>query len=349
LKISGLGSIEGPVDLSLMRNQGTEPFLGRGRTWQGTEAWHEVGEFDDEGGAIVVRVGPDIVDPIVALPSNVAYRLTIATGASKQAGTLKINRPLLGSTAAAAAEAPPPPPPPPVQEPEPIPVVEPELPPEPILEAEPPPPVTESPTEPAKGKSWMPVAAAAIVLVLLVGGGAAAYFNCWIPGFGPAACDKKVAEEEPPKPEPKKKEEPAKVAALPSTCKGVDAEECYRIANTALEQKELETARQLFQQAARLGSVPANLRVAEMYDPDKWSAAVSPEEQPDWETAAYWYEEAARKGDVNGQIGAGRILCKHAPDTFEQERGLAFLQKAAEQGGGEAIQSLLKECEAKVQ
>ena len=355
LKITGLGTVEAPVDLSLMRNQGTEPYLGLSRAWQGTEIWHQVSDFEDEGDAVVVRVGPDIVDPIVALPSNVAYRLTIAMGASKQAGTLKINRPLLGSTAAAEEAAPLPPPP--VQEPDPAPIqaVEPELPAEPIVEDEAPPPVTQQPSDLPKPKSLAPVVAVAAVLLLLVGGGAAAYFNCWIPGFGPAACKEEALEDKTAETEKAKeqldesKTEQVAKAVAASSCSGLGAEECYGVAKTAMEKKEIENARQLFQQAARLGSVHANLRVAEMYDPDTWSAEASPEEQPDWETAAYWYEEAARKGDADGQIGAGRVLCKHATDSFEQERGLSFLQKASQQGGGEEIQSLLKECEAKVQ
>lgn len=334
LKVTGFEPTTEPVDFSLMRNQGTEPFLGRDGTWQGTEVWHSLSEVEDQGGVSVIRLGPTIVDPVVSLPPNVAFRVTLATGASKQVGTLKISRPLLGSSAAMEAAPPPPPPPP-----EPEPPVEAE--PAPTLEPapEPAPPVSKPvPAPQPTKKSSMSLIVAAAVLLLLVGGGSAAWFTCLFPGFGPDTCGgKPTGGTTLPKPE------------TPKNCKGLDANACYGVATTALEAKELELARQLYQQAAKLGAVPANVRVAEMYDPDTWSAETSPEDKADWETAAYWYEEAARLGDVQGQVGAGRVLCRHAPDSFEQKRGLNFLRAASEQGGGEDVQALLKECEAKAQ
>ena len=338
LKVTGLEPTTGPLDFSLMRNQGNEPFLGRDGTWQGTEVWHSLSEVEDHGGISVIRLGPTIVDPVVGLPPNVAFRVTLATGAGKQAGTLKVSRPLLGSSAAMEAAPPPPPPPPPVK-PEPAPPAEPEPAPEPPPAPKPAPPVSKPDPEPEPPKkSSMPLIVAAAAILLLVGGGSAAWFSCLIPGFGPDTCGADSAKvTPPPKPE------------APKNCNGLDADACYGAATTALEAKDLELARQLYQQATKLGAVPANLRVAEMYDPDTWSAETSPEEKADWETAAYWYEEAARQGNVEGQIAAGRVLCRHAPGSFEQKRGLNFLRAASEQGGGEDVQSLLKECEAKAQ
>lgn len=349
LKISGLGPVDGPLDLSLMRNQGTAPYLGRGGHWQATESWHTVADLEPRGDALVARVGPDIVDAIVALPTTVAYRLTAADGARKQAGTLKVNRPLLGSTAAAAEERPqPPPPPPPEPEPEPEPAPpEPEPRPEPIAAAPAPPMAEALPPETQRG--WLPALIGMAVLLLLVGGGAYAYFNCLISGFGPASCaapapvqaegEATPAESETAKPEPA---EPAAQAAC------ADAEACMAAAAAAVQAGEAVRGRELYQKAARMGSVAANVRIAEMYDPETWSAGSSPVSEADWDTAAYWYEEAARQGDRAAQIGAGRVLCRHAPDRVQQERGLRYLQEATAGGADDAVQQLVNECKGKL-
>jgi TPR repeat protein len=120
------------------------------------------------------------------------------------------------------------------------------------------------------------------------------------------------------------------------------------VAVKALEARRLEPARQLLQQAAKLGATEASLRLAEMYDPKTWSSDQSPVEQPDWETASYWYEEAARGGEARGMIGAGRLYCEFAVDPVFIERGLEWLRKAATApDAGAEVKKLLTACEGK--
>jgi len=339
LRVGGFDPGDDVLELSLMRNQGTAPYLGDGGIWQATEVWHTAGEVERAAGELVIRLGPEIVDPIVTQPTTVAYRLTLAAGVTRASGTLKVSRPLLGSEAAtdertdpaaeadaarrraideaAATKAPPP------------------------IITDPPPPIVVQPR-----RSGPIVALAALAALGL---GAGAWYACWLPGIGPARCEGEVA---PRDDEPAADEDATPPATEPeptaaASCVGLAAAACLAKAEQALGDGQLEPARQLFQQAAGLGSVEANNRMARMYDPETWNAESSPVAEPDWETAVYWYEAAARQNDVAGKAGAGRLLCRHAGTSFERKRALEYLEAAAE-GGDEAAKALIAECEAKV-
>ncbi len=364
LRIAGLGTAGGAVDLSLKCNQVTAPFLGAGGRWQATETWHSVTAMTAEGDDLLIPVGPEIVDAIVAQPSRVAYYLTVANGVQKQGATLTVHR-LLGSGAAAddqaerdrlqreaeererqereaerlrreqeeaerarldeaerlrrdqeeatvlAAQR---------QTAEPL---------APVLEPEP------------QRRRWM-LALIPALLVLSVAAVAGSWYACLIPipGFVPARC---VApdEVEPVPPPP-----PSPVVESPTSCAGLGAEECIRLAETALSEKRLEPARQLFQQAVQLGGTQAAVALGRMYDPETWSAAASPAAAADWETAVYWYETAARAGDGAGLLGAGRLLCREAKSDIERRQGLKYLREAETKGIAEA-KALIPACEAK--
>ncbi len=347
IRITGLGDPEGPIDFSLMRNQGTQPYLGQGRVWQASETWHVAEEVAADSDAIIIPVGPEIIDPIVGQSANVAYRLTVASGTKKQVATLTVHRPLLGSSAAApdttavleqqqreeaarraaeeeeaarraaeeeaaqrAALA--------VEEEAQRRREETEVVPEP------------GPEDPGRTRRW-PLIAALLVLLAVIGGSAGAWFGCLIEGFGPPTCNAQKSEPEPPR-----------EAEL--SCAGLtDGGACLDVARIALEQKKLEPARQLLQQAASLGSIEANLEIARMYDPETWSAETSPVAAANWETAVFWYEKAARQGDGTGQLAAGKLLCLNALTDFEKAQGRHYLDQAAKSGNGEA-QTLLSEC-----
>jgi hypothetical protein len=134
----------------------------------------------------------------------------------------------------------------------------------------------------------------------------------------------------------------------PKSCTGIKAKDCLALALKALDAKELEPARQLLQQAAKLGATEASLHLAEMYDPKTWSSDRSPVEKADWETAGYWYEEAARGGEARGMIGAGRLYCQFASDPVFVESGLEWLRKAATAPDADAeVKELLTACEGK--
>ena len=356
LRIAGLGELSGPIDFSLMRNQGTQPYLGAGQAWQASETWHSAGEVAREGDGVVILVGPDIVDAIVGQPANVSYRLIVAAGAKKEATTLKVQRPLLGSSAAAPDESA---------------ALEQQQREEEARRAREEEEAArraaeeeaarraalaaedearrrreESETVPEPGledtgrrRRW-PMIAALLVLLGLIGGGAGAWFGCLIEGFGPPSCGAPATTEVAivdPAPEPPGEES--------LSCAGLtDGNACLAVARRALEQKKLEPARQLLQQAASLGSVEANLVIARMYDPETWSAEASPVAAANWETAVFWYEKAARQGDSTGQLAAGKLLCRNALTAFEKTQGRSYLDQAAKGGSAEA-QTLLSECQ----
>jgi len=346
LRVSGFDPKGEAVELSLMRNQGTTPYLGNGGVWQATEEWHPAVDVERAGTELVIRVGPEIVDPIVTQPTTVAYRLTVAAGVARDVGTLTVTRPLLGSGAAhedggsdlaaeeaaraAAAAA--------AEEAERKKVVVPE----------PPPPIAVYPPEPVpvRPKKW-PIVVVLALLALLSGVGGA-WYSCIFPGMGAARCSGLEPKPEPETPAttvPEAKPETPAVAT--TSCAGLDAAACLAKGDAALGAGELEPARQLFQEAAGLGSVEANLRMARMYDPETWSAKTSPVAEADWETAVYWYEAAAKQNDVAGKAGAGRLLCQNAGTGFERKRALEYL-KAAAVGGDEKAKAMIAECEAKV-
>jgi len=353
---------------ALMRNQGNKPFLGGGGNWQATEVWHPAEVVDRDDAAMVIAIGPEVVDAVVAQPANVALRLMLSADDAREMGTLRIIQPLYGSSAAGGpddaalleqqkreaeekrreedenrrraeeeeerrrqaalederlrqeAEA--------AQRAEDAEVAE--------------PPEETSPAAVAavdrdgKGKR-IGLIAAAIALLAVAGAGAGAWFSCLVPGFGPASCHGAT-------------EEAASTGAEPApdaaalTCAGLTSgSDCYAVAEKALTQKKLEPARQLFQQAASMGSVEANIAVARMYDPKTWSAEASPVASPNWETAAFWYEKAARQGDQLAQRETGRLLCGNAGTGFEKRQGRTYLEKAAEAGDTEA-KALIETC-----
>lgn len=340
LRIGGLRAA-GSFEFSLMRNQGTEPYLGRGGVWQATEVYHPTAEIERVGDAIVVLVGPDIVDAIVGQPAANAYLLTVATDTGREQGTLKVDRSILGSAAERPAGE------------QPVSAAEEDAARQRAEEearrqqeeqarrkqAEEEPsrkealPQTMPPT-PRRYARWI---AAVVALLALVA--AEVWYTCLIPGFGAPGC-RGV-------PEVPAETVAGEAKGRPASCAGLDAAGCLAIARAALARHDLEAARQLFQTAARLGSVEADNALARMYDPAVWSADSSPNAHPDWETAVYWYETAARAGDLAGTLGAGRLLCGHAATDFERKRGLAYLQDAAAAGSAEA-KSLVAGCEAMV-
>jgi TPR repeat protein len=366
LRIVGLGESSGPIDFSLMRNQGTQPYLGKGGIWQASETWHAADEVVVDGDVVVIPVGPDIVDAIVGQSANVAYRLAVAAGATKQVATLKVHGPLLGSGAAApddtaaleqqqreeearraredeerraretedalrrtAAEE--------AARRATLAAAEDEARKrheESALETE----QTQQDSHQSTNRRRWPVIAALLALLVLIGGSGGAWFGCLIKGFGPPACNAELpASAELPVVDPPVEAE--------LSCAGLtDGNACFEVAQRALEQKQLEPARQLLQQAASLGSVEANVFIARMYDPETWSTEASPVAAASWETAVYWYEKAARQGDGTGQLAAGKLLCQNALTEFEKNQGRSYLDQASKAGNAEA-QTLLPGCQ----
>lgn len=349
LRIEGLPPLAPPVDLAVERNQGRERFLRSGGVWQASEAWFTIDNVVAGDSVSLIRVGPEIVDPIVGQPPTVAYRLTIAAGTQRgKPAVMTVNRGLLGSRAAAGPE---------VDadaarreadalrqrqaeeeerrrreaEEEALRRFREE---EAALRPAPPHPLPEPPP-PAPRRRW-PLIAAGAAPLLLAAVAAGVWFGCLIPGFGPASCAA------PQQPSP-----PALEQSADLSCAGLTPDACYEAAKRALADRQLERGRQLCQRAAALGSVEANLCVARLYDPATWTRADSPAPQADWETATYWYETAAKQGNTTGLVGAGRLLCEAAASDFEHQRGLDYLRQAFAKGGDSSLQQQIAACEAK--
>ena len=352
IAISGLRSHAAPLQLVLMRNQAIEPYLAPDGSWQGNETLLTVSVLETRGDTLSALAGPELVDAIVAQPASVAYRLTVVSDQGKVHGTLKVKHPLLGSLAAAPAR---PVAPEPAQEP-PTPRNE-----APEHPAAPKPPPTEpdpSPREPLAEQREEPPATqrpgnlvlvvVAVALLLLVAAGAYyAWRMCLFPDLGPGGCVEPVGP--PPSIEPSTARGNSPIAdnGLVRSCRGLAPADCIAAAE-ALRESDMELARELYQQAARMGSTQAMLQIGEMYDPDTWSSATSPEAAPDWETAAYWYESAAQRGILDGQVRAGRVLCRHGGNSLEIMRGVEFLAQAIAAGAAGDTPALLSNCRSRL-
>lgn len=348
--------------------------------WQTEMARIPVEVVAGEGGRPTIRVGPAVVDAMVAL-GGTPVRVTLASGEGPdQVGALKIDRELLGSAArdagrgtriatasrpAAAAPAAVAPPETPAVE------VRNSVSVEPAPEG---PSAVQLPMEPEgpapeRRSRWARLAAGVAGVLLLLGAGVWAYFHCLLPGLAPAGCGvapalagpagaggspgasvPPVQDAEPPAttggagPVEDPGQAPPPPAEKPVRCVNMGAEECLALADATFQAGDLGRARQLYQSAARLGAVAANVKLARMYDPDGWSASASPAAQADWETAAYWYEEAARAKDVGGLLGAGRLLCRFGRSEIERRRALDFLREARERGAGPEAEALAQAC-----
>ncbi len=328
LTIAPLAPSPPVVRFSLQHNQGGDSFLGPEGRWRATVYEHEASAEASEGG-VRIALGPWFVDAITDYSMTRVYQLSVHVATGTDSGRLRVDRQLLGSKAEGRTPAKPP-----VE----LVVEEPREPEPTVVEAAP--VVMDVPAPPPRPRSRLPLVILSVLVLAAVGLGAWLWWDCRIPGVGPGRCGAPLPS--PPSPLP-----PAPVAD-PATCAGLDAKTCLTVAMKAFEARRLEPARQLLQQAAKLGATEASLQLAAMYDPKTWSAERSPVEQPDWDTASYWYEEAARGGEPRGMIGAGRLYCQFATDRAFIERGLQWLHKAATSPDvGSEAQDLLKSCEAK--
>lgn len=345
LKAAGLPLTEGPVRLWVQRNQGAEPYLGRGRAWATQPVYHELPPPVILDGFPAFSLGPDLVDPIALLPPNCMVLIGFEAGGAKDQGRVTIRR-LLPSAAAGEGNSgasdvvrhdPPPLSVAPAPEPEPAP--------EPVVETPVAEPLVAEPrvADPAvlvdAPKSKLSPAVLAMIAALLLVGGAGGLYFAGLPPFAAKTTETT--------------REVAPVAAKPvdaSADGAIDSREAlarYLAANPAAEAalakaKELEAqgkrdfAMLVYQYASRQGSAAASLTLGRMYDPDTWSKETSPMERPDAETAAYWYEPAARAGNVEAQRRLGKILVALPQGGIQKDKGKEWLSKAAEAGDAEA-------------
>jgi hypothetical protein len=344
LKIIGLPPETGALDFWVERNQGAETFLGTGGQWTTQTVLHSVGAPSDEGGGKVLRLGPEIVDPIATLPPNCLVLMGVEAAGVKEQGRVTVRGLLASSAAGARVESG-------VRtvrqsEPDPV-VVDPEPDPEPMrpLRAEPldqqPPfvpltPIVSDPTDlvdrPRRTSPGVVILGTVLVLILVAGG----WYFAGLPPFGKGA--------EAPATPVATAPEPAAPVAVNGPIDSREALSRYIATNPSAEaatakavelggQGHLDFAMLVHQYAARLGSADSAIALGHMYDPDTWSKSTSPMDKPDAETAAYWYEPAAKAGNVEAERRLGKILLGL---PGQQDKAKEWLGKAATAGDAEA-------------
>lgn len=341
LHIEGGGLSAGPLQASIQSNQ-NEQYLAAGGAWQNAEVWHDL-STEADGAGVTVALGPDLVDPIVALPPNCLLRLRVKNG---DYGGIAV-RGLLhsvasGSRPAGEADR--------VFHPDPAPVVKQSVTEEVASAPEPSPDVAISTGDriglshpPAEGGSSKLLVMVAAGLLVLAVAGAGAYF--WL-GRHHAAREENTAASEQNEAAPEQKDgtEPLKVPAEIASRGDValyiqsnpSAADALAQAGKLAQGGKLDLAMLVYQYAARAGSTDADMALAHMYDPETWSAKTSPMPQADAETAAYWYEPAAQAGTVEAQRRLGQILVELNPSGFQHDKGKEWLSKAAAAGDSKA-------------
>lgn len=345
LKIIGLPPEAGALDIWVERNQGAETFLGTGGQWTTQPVRHAMGAASSEGPARLLRLGPDIVDPIATLPPNCLVLMGVEAEGVKEQGRVTV-RGLLASSAAGervesgvrtVRQA----------DPDPVVVVDPESDPEPMppLRAEPldqqPPfipltPIVGDPTDlvdrPRRTSPGVVILGVVLVLILVAGG----WYFSGLPPFGKGV--------EAPAAPVAAAPEPAAPVAVNGPIDSREALSRYLATNPTAEaatakagelasQGHLDFAMLAHQYAARLGSTESAVALGHMYDPDTWSKSISPMDKPDAETAAYWYEPAAKAGNVEAERRLGKILLGM---QGQQDKAKEWLGKAAAAGDAEA-------------
>jgi TPR repeat protein len=173
----------------------------------------------------------------------------------------------------------------------------------------------------------------AVAVALLVAGGAW-YFKDKL--FGEQATEAVVPPAQP---------------AIPTTLAGArqflasnpGADESFGLAEKFREAKQLDGAFLLLRNAAGKGNAAAALALGEMYDPATYSPETSPLPAPNPTQAAEWYKQAAEAGIAEAQYRYGVLLMSgKTEEPNGPEKGVAWLQKAADQGHQNAKEALPK-------
>ncbi|MBN2751701.1 MAG: sel1 repeat family protein [Rhodospirillaceae bacterium] len=340
LRIHGLPPVDQPVRLWVQRNQGTEPFLGRGVQWVTQSVLHELPPPVADGDLQTLSLGPELVNPIALLPPNCMVMIGVEANGIKDQGRVVIRQLLPSAAAGEGADnqtqvvrhtMPD----------EPV-VPEPMLEPEPTLTIEPEDvPLVADPVvlvDPPKNK-LSPAVLGMVAGLVLLAGTAGLYFAGLLP-FATSQTTDAVRDVAAVKAEVVKPEADGVIDSREALGRYLagnpSASAATAKADELAAQKKLDFAMLIYQYASRLGSVEAALALGHVYDPDTWSKETSPMERPDAETAAYWYEPAARAGNVEAQRRLGKILLALPQGGIQKDKGKDWLGKAAAAGDAEA-------------
>ncbi|MET1027673.1 MAG: hypothetical protein ABWY00_10930 [Dongiaceae bacterium] len=354
IRLSGIDIPAGDCTIQIQRNQSPDSYLGLTGQWQSSpDCWHQLSGRDVTAisGGIEFLIGERLVDPILTVQAQNAFRLSLRSTAGAVTTTALVpstRQPLLAS--AARHEAP-------AEVPEPIPAPKPVE--APIAVEAPAPTMTlkadpadhfgapireaddrEKSPAPAKSRKGLLLGVLAAVVVL-GGAAAAAYFYLKPQGQQPA--------------------QTAAVAPTEQSTREIlqafmkDNPDAAAIVGKADKMKSdgnIDAAVYLYRQGADRGDAHSALQLGILYDPGETVAAAgAPANAPangtvntlakSSDTAAFWYGKAADAGLAEAQRRLGNLLTKdHPADSGEFKNGVTLLQAASKQGDAEASAKL---------
>jgi hypothetical protein len=368
IRLTGMATTPaGDCSLRIQRNQSPDSYLGLNGRWQSSpESWHSLmtGDVVAMPDGLAFKVGPLLVDPILATLSESAFRLTLQSSAGQITAPLvpSTQFPLLASSARqeeiAPALPPAPPPPPPEPTPKPAPVQQPEpmtlrVDPEDQLRVARGDEKVEKPVEKtSSGKGKLIAGIVAVIVLAAVGAGAYFYFQKNGPALETASTTSPQSTREMLQSFMKDNPDTAKIVGK--------ADEMSKAGN-------VEAALYLYRQGADHGDARSALQLGILYDPGEAtpgastngatttgtatdnattsggapSDAAATAVTKSSDTAAFWYGKAADAGLAEAQRRLGLLLTKtHPAGTGEFDNGVAMLQAASKQGDAEATAKL---------
>jgi hypothetical protein len=347
LRVSELEAAPDGLALSIQRQQGPDTHLADDG-WRRTEAWLLPEHVERRRDVLEFHLGPEICDRLAGIATvrvrvkepdiGVVGTTVVAWPAMLTSGALDPSRRFDDETVRlrrAQPKASPAPPPEP--EPEPAPAPEPPAPPftpprPPELRAS---RALDPKPEPSSRTGWL---IAALVLVALAGGGYhvyTTYFQKPAPVVAAAT------------PTPAPAPVPAATAAGKSVRDIVGEYFATKPTPEAMLAKardyakagEMAAAFLVFRRAAETGNVPAQLELAQFYDPLSTPAKAG--FTPDGPRAADWYERAALAGSAEAQRKLGLLLAKGGGGlAADPGKAKTWLQQAASQNDADAKKAL---------
>jgi len=345
LRVSELDAAPDGLALSIQRQQGPDSHLGDDG-WRRTEAWLLPAQVERRRDALEFHLGPEICDRLAGIATVrlrvkepdigvvgttvIAWPAMLTSGALDPSSRLDDETVRLRRGEPKAAS-----PPPPEPEPEPEPPAPPFTPPPPRPELRASRALDRGPPEQSSRTGWL---IAALVVVALLGGGYHVYTTYFQ------------------KPQPAVAAAPATPTPAPVPAASTAGKSVRDIVGEYLAMKptpeamlakardygkagELGAAFLVFRRAAEIGNVPAQIELAQFYDP----LATPPKEgfTPDAARAAEWYERAALAGSAEAQRKLGLLLAKGGANLpVDAAKAKGWLQQAAAQNDADAKKAL---------
>src|SRR6266545_614893 len=347
LRVSELEAAPDGLALSIQRQQGPDSHLADDG-WRRTEAWLLPERVERRRDTLEFHLGPEICDRLAGIATvrvrvkepdiGVVGTTVVAWPAMLTSGALDPSSRQYDETVRlrrAQLKVAPAPPPEPKPEPTPEPPAPPFTPPPPRPELRASRALDPGPPERSSGAGWL---IAALVVVALLGGGYHVY-TTYFQKPEPAVA---VATPTP---------APAPVPAASAPGKSVrdvvgeylatkpTPEAMLAKARDYAKAGEMGAAFLVFRRAAETGHAPAQLELAQFYDPLSTPAKAG--FTPDGARAVDWYERAALAGSAEAQRKLGLLLARGGGGlAADPAKAKTWLQQAAAQNDADAKKAL---------